>query len=88
MYVYRLKEIFHVTHAKLRVLFLPGVGPQDSGIAQNFGIDSGKVAGTVMGTLALVALVAIAVVVTLGVISRKMYKKNQLKRMQLDILAL
>ena len=51
-------------------------------------VDGGNVAGSVIGTLAVVVLVVIAVVVLFVVIYRKMHRKKQLKRMQLDILAL
>ena len=51
-------------------------------------VDGGNVAVAVIGTLAVVVLVVIAVVVLFVVIYRKMHRKKQLKRMQLDILAL
>ena len=49
---------------------------------------NGTVAGAVIGTLAFLVLAVIAVVVPLVFVSRKLRKKKQLERIQLDIHAL
>ena len=77
----RFKHAFWTTCKKH--FFPPEILPRSSS-----GVDSGIVAGAVIGTLAISVLVAIAVVVVLVMMSRKLHKKKQLERMQMDILAL
>ena len=79
---YRFKQVFHVSHTKLHAHSFPGIPPQSSGV------DGGTVAGSVIGTLAALVLVAIAVVVPLVILYHNMNRRKQLERMQLDIFAL
>ena len=51
------------------------------------GVNGGIVAGAIISTLLLCVVMAIVVVV-LQIVSRRLKKKKQLERMQLDILAL
>ena len=73
----------HLDHMQKNKFFPPEILPRSSS-----GVDSGIVAGAVIGTLTISVLVAIAVVVVLVIMSRKLHKKKQLERMQMDILAL
>ena len=57
-------------------------------VVRSVGVNSGTVAGSVIGTLGVLVLVAIVIVVLFVVTSRKTYKKKQLEKIQLDILAL
>ena len=68
---------------KITYFLPPDILPRSSS-----GVDSGIVAGAVIGTLAISVLVAIAVVVVLVMISRNLRKKKQLERMQMDVLIL
>ena len=78
----RFKDAFWTT-CKKTFFFPPDILPRTSS-----GVDSGIVAGAVIGTLTISVLVAIAVVVVLVMMSRNLHKKKQLERMQMDILAL
>ena len=68
-------------HTKLQVSSLPDILPRSF-------VDGGTLAGAVICTLVVLVLVATVAVVLLVIIFRKMHKRKQLERMQLDICAL
>jgi ABC-type phosphate transport system permease subunit len=77
-----VQQVFLFSHTKLQVNSLPDNLPHSPDV------DGGTLAGAVIGTLVVLVLVATVAVVLLVIISRKMHKRKQLERMQLDICAL